>query len=68
MSNYIGIHTQIARNNRLSVFYLIAFPLLVLLPVFLVTFVLPFLASDDNGMSFTEYNPFETFLSISPIV
>ncbi|MCK9481043.1 MAG: M48 family metallopeptidase [Bacteroidia bacterium] len=33
MTDYIGIHTQIARNNRLSVLYLIAFPILILIPI-----------------------------------
>jgi heat shock protein HtpX len=30
MAGYVGIHTQISRNNRMSVFYLFAFPALVL--------------------------------------
>lgn len=30
MASYVGIHTQISRNNRQSVLYLLAFPLLIL--------------------------------------
>lgn len=34
MEKYIGIHTQIKRNNRLSVIYLLAFPALILATVY----------------------------------
>lgn len=34
MAEYVGIHTQISRNNRKSVLYLLGFPLLVLAAVY----------------------------------
>ncbi len=39
MSAYLGIQTQIARNNRLSVIYLLAFPLLILVMVWAFIFL-----------------------------
>ncbi|MCZ2130938.1 MAG: M48 family metallopeptidase [Bacteroidia bacterium] len=33
MAAYVGIQSQISRNNRMSVLYLIAFPILILIPI-----------------------------------
>ncbi|TVR39869.1 MAG: protease [Cryomorphaceae bacterium] len=40
MAAYTGIHTQIARNNRLSAIYLMAFPLLIFAAVWVFFFLL----------------------------
>lgn len=42
MASFVGIHTQIKRNNRKSILLLIAFPLLILASVFAVVYLLNF--------------------------
>lgn len=61
MAGYVGIHTQIARNNRMSVFYLIAFPALVLGAVYAFLF---FTMTDERGPDFALVN--ESFLTMAP--
>jgi heat shock protein HtpX len=46
MAGYVGIHTQISRNNRMSVFYLIAFPALVLGAVYAFLY---FVSGDESS-------------------
>lgn len=79
MAEYIGIHTQIARNNRKSLLYLLGFILLVYIPVFLFLF----LVKDKSAYydySYADYssqvysnadfwkNTLYDFLSVVPIV
>lgn len=67
MSAYVGIHTQIARNNRLSVIYLIGFPLLILLSVWAFIFLM---LSTDPSLTANNVGPAvnDTFLSVVPTV
>ena len=65
MAKFVGIHTQIKRNNRKSVLLLIAFPLLILAAVFAVVYLTTF---DEFGNpqpdfaidAFTQAIPFVT--------
>jgi heat shock protein HtpX len=74
MSNYVGIHTQIARNNRLSTFYLLGFPLLILFPVFGISvFYFYGVASDPQAYGISGpvniwSDSFTMFLSYAPTV
>lgn len=64
MADYIGIHTQIARNNRLTVIYLLAFPLLVLAMVWVFIY---FAATDPASMDrFSAANTL--FVDVIPVV
>jgi heat shock protein HtpX len=56
---YIGLHTQIARNNRRSVLLLMGFPALILLAVYAVMFF-------AGGGEFEEVN--HLFLTTIPVV
>lgn len=65
MATFVGIHTQIRRNNRKSILLLIAFPLLILAAVFAVVYFTTF---DEFGNpqpqiaidAFTRAVPFVT--------
>lgn len=61
---FVGIHTQIKRNNRKSILLLIAFPLLVLAAVFAVVFFTTF---DQEGNSNPEL-AIDAFLQAIPVV
>lgn len=64
MAGYVGIHTQISRNNRMSVLYLIAFPTLVLCAVYAFFF---FLSGDEQqSANISQIN--DSFLSVAPWV
>ncbi|HMQ00311.1 MAG TPA: M48 family metallopeptidase [Cyclobacteriaceae bacterium] len=64
MSAYVGIHTQIARNNRKSVLYLLAFPALILAAVYAFIY---FISADDTGfINTSEVN--DSFLLAAPWV
>jgi heat shock protein HtpX len=64
MAGYVGIQTQISRNNRMSVFYLFAFPLLVLGATYAFFY---FTAGDEyNPRDITVVN--ESFLMSAPWV
>jgi len=56
---YLGIQQQITRNNTKSVFFLLAFPLLILVGVYVVLYVL---SDQDIEQTNTQ------FLSVVPIV
>ena len=56
---YLGIQQQIARNNTKSVLFLLAFPLLILVGVYVVLYVL---SDEDIEQTNTQ------FLSVVPIV
>lgn len=56
---YLGLHTQIARNNRKSILLLAAFPLMILAGVYVALF---FLGQKDAHMAT------ERFISVAPIV
>lgn len=56
---YLGLHTQIARNNRKSIVLLAAFPLMILVGVYVALF---FLGQKDADMAN------ERFVSVAPIV
>lgn len=56
---YVGLHTQIGKNNRKSLLLLAAFPLLILVGVYVVLFFLS--ERDLNAAN-------ELFLSAAPIV
>lgn len=61
---FVGIHTQIKRNNRKSVLLLIAFPLLILAAVYAVVF---FTSFDQYGNPAPE-TAFDVFLEAIPFV
>lgn len=63
MSNYIGIQSQITRNNRMSVVFLLAFPALILATVY--AFLL-FMGQTEEGVDFDVVN--DIFLSAAPFV
>lgn len=64
MATYVGIHTQISRNNRMSVIYLIAFPALVLGAVYAFLFFAT--ADEQRGTDVTVVN--EYFVTVAPWV
>ncbi|MCC5918903.1 MAG: M48 family metallopeptidase [Cryomorphaceae bacterium] len=64
MAAYVGIHTQIQKNNRKSVLLLIAFPLLVLALVFAITAVV-FYDPEYKEINWEEV--YEAFLVSAPI-
>lgn len=53
MDKYVGIHTQISRNNRLSILYLLAFPALILATVYAFLY---FVFMGEDGFSVHEVN------------
>lgn len=61
---FVGIHTQIQRNNRKSILLLIAFPLLILAAVFAVVF---FTTYDEQG-NFHPEIAIDSFLQAIPFV
>lgn len=61
---YVGIHTQIARNNRMSVIYLLAFPALVLGTIY--AFIYAFSGDEYGGVDVAQVN--DNFFVIAPIV
>lgn len=64
MAGYVGIQAQISRNNRMSVFYLIAFPALVLVCVYAFLY---FVSGDEyQGANLDQIN--NAFLGVAPIV
>ncbi|MBX2945596.1 MAG: M48 family metallopeptidase [Cyclobacteriaceae bacterium] len=64
MAGYVGIQAQISRNNRMSVFYLIAFPALVLGCVYAFLY---FVSGDEyRGPDVDQVN--NAFISVAPIV
>lgn len=63
MAEFVGIQTQIKRNNFRSTLILIGFPLLILAAVYAVVY---FLSFDEYGNAQPEQT-FNTFLSAIPI-
>jgi heat shock protein HtpX len=63
MSNYVGIQSQITRNNRMSVVFLLAFPALILATVY--AFLL-FIGQDEEGVNFDAVN--DLFVNAVPFV
>lgn len=68
MTPYLGIQQQIARNNRRTVIYLIAFPLLVLFPVFAGTYLLPVSINNGQGIVSNHETYFLNFATVTPFV
>lgn len=64
MSSFVGIHTQIRRNNTKSVLLLIAFPLLILASVFAVVYLLNFYAYENPDPAYAV----DAFLNAIPFV
>jgi heat shock protein HtpX len=64
MAGYVGIQTQISRNNRMSVFYLLAFPILVLAGVY--AFIYFTSGGEYEGTDADYVN--DVFLSVAPVV
>jgi len=64
MASYVGIHTQISRNNRMSVIYLFAFPALVLGTIY--AFIYFFSADEIGSINTSVVN--ENFIFIAPWV
>jgi heat shock protein HtpX len=62
MGKYVGIHTQIKRNNRLSILYLLAFPALILATVWAFIF---FMSSGEDVRTEDINN---LFLQVIPFV
>ncbi len=64
MSDYVGIHSQIVRNNRLSVLYLLAFPLLILAAVWAFIYL--------AGVDHTTTDPLgaanDVFVNVIPVI
>ena len=56
---YLGIQQQIARNNTKSILFLLAFPLLILVGVYVVLYML-------SGRDIEQANT--SFLSVIPTV
>ncbi|MFN4121976.1 MAG: M48 family metallopeptidase [Flavobacteriales bacterium] len=63
MDKYVGIHTQISRNNRLSILYLLAFPALILATVYAFLY---FVYMGEDGVPLYEVN--QTFTQAIPYV
>jgi heat shock protein HtpX len=61
---YVGIHTQIVRNNRMSVIYLVAFPVLILATVYAFLFLLGVAGEETTHVE--EIN--ELFIGSVPFV
>ncbi len=61
---FVGIHTQIKRNNRKSILLLIAFPLLILAAVFAVVY---FTSYDQDGNLNTDF-AVQAFIQAIPFV
>lgn len=61
---YVGLQEQIRRNNRKSVFLLIAFPSVLLLSVYAVVFLLQY--QPDYGYDLNYIN--QNFLAVAPVV
>lgn len=64
MSQYVGIQTQISRNNRMSVLYLLAFPLLILGTVW--AFI--YLAGVDHSVGDPVDATNSLFVNVIPVV
>lgn len=64
MAGYVGIHTQISRNNRMSVLYLLAFPALVLGGVYAFLYFTS--GSENYPTDISRVN--ELFLVVAPWV
>lgn len=64
MSSFVGIHTQIQRNNRKSILLLIAFPLLILASVFAVVYLLNFYTYENPDPAYAV----DAFLQAIPYV
>lgn len=67
---YVGMHTQISRNNALSVLLLIAFPCIILAVVWLFMFIMEwFGASSGDGATPVDYYSLNySFIRIIPFV
>lgn len=64
MADYVGIHSQIASNNRKSVLYLLAFPLLI----FATVWAFIYFAGVDHSMGDPVYSTNNLFLNTIPII
>lgn len=62
MANYVGIQTQISRNNVKSILLLLGFPLLILATVYLFLYLT--IPSEQYGYSIDDVN--ETFIQVIP--
>jgi len=64
VASFVGIHTQIKRNNRKSVLLLFAFPLLILASVFAVVYLLNIYSFENPDPAFAV----DAFLQAIPFV
>ncbi len=64
MAGYVGIHTQISRNNRMSVLYLLAFPSLVLGAVYAFLYFMS--GNEEYAADISRVN--DMFLAVAPWV
>ncbi len=64
MSSFVGIQTQIRRNNTKSILLLIAFPLLILASVFAVVYLLNFYTNENPDPAYAV----DAFLDAIPFV
>lgn len=62
---YIGLQSQITRNNRMSVVLLISFPLLIFAGVFILSSLFAF---DDYTGEYQSQSAVDVFLQVMPIV
>jgi len=68
MSSYVGIHTQVSKNNRKSVLYLIAFPLLIFIPAWVLIFVMRITDESNLNKEMALEESWYIFLSVAPII
>jgi len=64
VSSFVGIHTQIKRNNTKSILLLIAFPLLILASVFAVVYLLNIYTNENPNPAYAV----DAFLQAIPFV
>ncbi len=65
---YIGLQTQIKRNNIRSTWLLLSFPLLLSAMCWAIVFVIQYKSSAREGYPFTLHSVNMAFLSIFPVV
>jgi len=65
---YIGLDKQISRNNRNSLFLLIAFPALLLAMVYAAVYFLVKNHNSNAEINDRVYDSTQTFIGVAPMV
>ncbi|MCO6495022.1 MAG: M48 family metallopeptidase [Bacteroidetes bacterium] len=68
MTAYIGIHSQIVRNNRLSILYLLSFPILILFPIWGTLYATLIYEVEGSNKVLAFYETNREFIVILPYV